>query len=357
MDRIIESQGDDVSKVELMQGRYIRAVALVGLEEIVEERGGSINQLMAFSGLPSSALKNMDLLIPYRGVAMITERIAQEFDLPNLGLQLTQRMAPHFTNAGPLLTLARFTSTAREWLNDALVYWSYHSNAFSMELIENIDGKNSIMREANTETGLVTRQITEHVIANVVGLVRECTGRPAENANVVRFRHRKPQDIRLHEEWFRCPVEFGCEFNEIEFRSEILDYRTGSMLTPLLPIVRRHIQARIDRMEFYDASVATNVALAISALMGTGETDAATVADALMIHPKKLQRLLREEGTSYSAILEDVRRGMAQDMIASAAAPVGNVAGLLGYSATAPFTSAFRKWTGMSPLQWRKRDG
>jgi AraC-like DNA-binding protein len=39
---------------------------------------------------------------------------------------------------------------------------------------------------------------------------------------------------------------------------------------------------------------------------------------------------------------------------AQAATPVGHVAGLLGYSETAPFTSAFRKWTGRSPLQWRK---
>lgn len=346
--------GGVVSKSVLIQGRYTRAVALLGLEEIVEEQGGDIGQLMALCGLPASALTNVDMLIPYRGVAMLTERVAQEFDMPDLGLQLTQRMAPHFANAGPLLMLARFTDTAREWFKDALVYWAYHTNAFSMQLIENPEDDVSIIREEHTETGLVTRQITEHVIANIVGLVRQGTGRHNENANVVRFRHRRPRDTSLHQAFFRCPVEFGCEYNEIEFRSEILSYKTGGVLTPLLPIVRRHIQARIDRMEFYDAAMATNVALTISALMGTGETDAATVADAMMIHPKKLQRLLKQEGTSFSEILEDVRRDMAKDMIASAAAPVGHVAGLLGYSTTAPFTSAFKKWTGLSPLQWRK---
>jgi AraC-like DNA-binding protein len=339
-----------------MQGRYIRAVALVGIEEIVQERGGDFASLMALCGLPESARTKVDLMIPYRGVAMLIERIANEHDMPDLGLQLTLRMAPHFTNAGPLLMLARFTSTAREWLDDAIQYWAYHTNAFSMKVIPNADGKTGVMREDSAETGLVTRQITEHVVANIVGLVRQGTGRPLENANVVRFRHRRPKDISLHQAFFRCPVEFGCEYNEIEFRSEILDYKTGGILTPLLPVVRRHIQARIDRMEFYDASMTSNVGLAIAALMGTGETDAATVADALMIHPKKLQRLLREEGTSFSEILEGVRRGMAEDMIASAAAPVGSIAGLLGYSTTAPFTSAFRKWTGLSPLQWRKQD-
>jgi AraC-like DNA-binding protein len=110
-------------------------------------------------------------------------------------------------------------------------------------------------------------------------------------------------------------------------------------------------------MEFYDAAVSTNVALAIASLIGTGESDVRTIAYALMIHPKKLQRLLKEEGTSFSRILEGVRKNMASDMIANSSAPVGHIAGLLGYSTTAPFTSAFRKWTGMNPLQWRKGDG
>jgi AraC-like DNA-binding protein len=339
----------------LQQGRYIRAVALIGLEEIVTEAGGDFGALMALSGLPSRALNNVDMLIPFRGLIMLTERIASDCNIPDLGLLWMLRMAPNFTNAGPMITLSRFSNTARTWMGDSLSYWAYHSNAFTMELIENEAEKTSILRERNTETGLVSRQVTEHVLANVVGLLRQGTGRPDEKPNIVRFRHRRPENISLHQDLFRCPVEFGCDHNEIEFRAEILDYRTGRMLTPLRPILRRHIQARIDRMEFYDAAVSTNVALAISSMIGSGESDVATVADALMIHPKKLQRLLKDEGTSFSEILEHVRRNMASDMIANSSAPVGHVAGLLGYSTTAPFTSAFRKWTDMSPLQWRKQ--
>jgi AraC-like DNA-binding protein len=346
-----------MSEFALHQGRYIRAVALIGLEEIVTEAGGDMGALMALSGLPAGALKNVDTLIPFRGLVMLTERIAAELKIPDLGLRWTACVEPHFANAGPILALFRFTSTAREWLEDALTYWAYHSNAFTMELVENVDEKSSIIREKSTETGLVTRHIAEHTIANLVGFMRQGTGRQTENANVVRFRHRRPENIALHQAFFRCPIEFGCEHNEMEFRSEILDYRTGRMLTPLRPILRRHIQSRIDRMEFYDAAVSTNVALAIASLIGTGESDIATVADALMIHPKKLQRLLKEEGTSFSNILEDVRKTMARDMIANSSAPVAHIAGLLGYSTTAPFTSAFRKWTGMNPLQWRKGDG
>jgi AraC-like DNA-binding protein len=346
-----------MSEFALKQGHYTRAVALIGLEEIVTEVGGDLGALMAASELPANALKNVDSLIPYRGLVVLTERIASEFRIPDLGLRWTLQMTPHFANAGPIITLSRFTNTARDWLEDALSYWAHHTNAFTVELIENVSDTTSVMREKYTETGLVSRQLTEHVIANLVGLVRQGTGRPDENANVVRFRHRQPENVALHQDFFRCSIEFGCEHNEIEFRSEILDYRTGGTLTPLRSILRRHIQARIDRMEFYDSAVSTNVALAIASLIGTSGSDVATVADALMIHPKKLQRLLKEERTSFSDILEEVRKNIASDMIANSTAPVGHVAGLLGYSTTAPFTSAFRKWTGMSPLQWRKGDG
>jgi len=97
------------------------------------------------------------------------------------------------------------------------------------------------------------------------------------------------------------------------------------------------------------------VALTITSLIGTGKTDIASIAGVLSVHPKKLQRLLADEGTNFSAVLAEVRSALAKDMMANSVAPVSQVAGLLGYANNAPFTAAFHKWTGLGPLQWRKR--
>ena len=339
----------------LQQGHYIRALALIGLDEIVAEAGGDMPSFLAEAGLPESVLKNVDLLISFRAMLGLIERVALALDMPDIGLRWTLRMEPHHTNAGPLLAISRFTRTTRDWMEDALSYWAYHTNAFTLELLSASDGNNSIFRIKNAAVSLMSRHFTEHVLANIICMVRTASNHSEDNPAVVRFCHRRPKSIAFHEAIFRCPVEFDCEYNEIEFNSNILDYEMLGALSPLRSIVRRYVQYRIDRLEFYDAAISTNVALAITSMIGTGQTDLGSIAESLMVHPKKLQRLLRAEGISYNEILEDVRKSLSNNMIEDSVAPVSQIAGLLGYSTTAPFTTAFRRWTGRSPLQWRKQ--
>ena len=339
----------------VIQGRYIRAVAAHGLEEIVASAGGDIKAVAERAGFPLRALQNMDMLIPHRAVLALIERCAFELQIQDFGLLFTTRMEPHHLQAGPLMAVARVNHVVRDWLADALSYWAWHTNAFTMEVVEEFAPGRSLIRVKQLDDLIWARHFTEHVLANIVSMVRHATGRTSEDAELIRFRHSKPLDTASHQAFFRCPVEFGCEHNEIVFRSEILDYKTGHLLTPLRGIVRRYVQSRIDRMEFCEAGMTTNVKLAITSLMGTGQTDIASIADALDVHPKRLQRLLLQEGVSFSKVLEDVRKEMGTTMMASSPVPVGQVAGLLGYAGNAPFTKAFRKWTGTTPLAWRRK--
>ena len=78
------------------------------------------------------------------------------------------------------------------------------------------------------------------------------------------------------------------------------------------------------------------------------------VAESIGLSAKKLRRLLASEGTTFSDLLETVRSKMARELVANSNTPVASIAGLLDYSATPPFILAFRRWTGMSPLEYRK---
>jgi AraC-like DNA-binding protein len=58
--------------------------------------------------------------------------------------------------------------------------------------------------------------------------------------------------------------------------------------------------------------------------------------------------------SSFSHILETVRENMARNFLAESEAPIARIAGLLDYSTTAPFSLAFKRWTGKTPLEFRK---
>jgi AraC-like DNA-binding protein len=68
---------------------------------------------------------------------------------------------------------------------------------------------------------------------------------------------------------------------------------------------------------------------------------------------RTLRRRLEEKGTTYRALLEEVRRKQAEDLVARTALTVEQIADSLGYAETASFTHAFKRWTGRSPREFR----
>jgi AraC-like DNA-binding protein len=73
----------------------------------------------------------------------------------------------------------------------------------------------------------------------------------------------------------------------------------------------------------------------------------------LGISERTLRRRLKSVGTSYNAILKDMRATVAKDLLLNRAATVDRVATQLGYSETANFRHAFKRWTGHSPQSYR----
>lgn len=77
------------------------------------------------------------------------------------------------------------------------------------------------------------------------------------------------------------------------------------------------------------------------------------IAALLHISPRTLQRRLAEEGTSYRALLNEVREQLATELLVAGGLPVAEVARRLGYLELSSFSQAFRRWTGMGARAYR----
>ncbi|NJK31574.1 MAG: helix-turn-helix domain-containing protein, partial [Deltaproteobacteria bacterium] len=69
------------------------------------------------------------------------------------------------------------------------------------------------------------------------------------------------------------------------------------------------------------------------------------VADRLSLTPRGLQRLLADEGTSFSEILDDERETLAKHHLAQKTR-LPDIAALLGFAGASSFSRAFQRWTG-----------
>lgn len=328
---------------------------MIGFVDLVRGLGAEPDPLIADAGLPLASLTDHDMLISYRRHAMLLEIAAQRLGRPSFGLEWARTVAPEFHNLGPLTLLEFFTSTFREWIDLGIRSLAYHTNAFNFRKMPQDTPGHATYRYAADSFVLSSRQQTEHIFAITCMLARRVTNLPDENPLLVRFSHSGPDDLTLHRDIFGCDIEFDAGVDEFVFSDDLLGAATNGNFRLMQPLVKRFMRYRIDQMPLYDQSARMTVALAIPSFVGTGNTNIESVAEALGLSVKRLQRQLAMEDTNFTEVLDEVRRNMAIRLLTESHAPIERIAGLLDYSSTPAFSLAFKRWSGLSPMQYRKK--
>lgn len=79
-----------------------------------------------------------------------------------------------------------------------------------------------------------------------------------------------------------------------------------------------------------------------------------SVAQALHMTPRTLQRRLQDSGSSYQRLLDEARHQMARYYLSNSALELNEAAYLLGFEDPNSFGRAFRVWEGLPPSDWRE---
>lgn len=91
-----------------------------------------------------------------------------------------------------------------------------------------------------------------------------------------------------------------------------------------------------------------------STIAGGRWPEAPDVASRLTVSPQTLRRRLAEEGTSFRAISDEVRRDVAITSLVAGTESIADLSARLGFSEPSAFTRAFRRWTGDAPSAYRR---
>jgi AraC-like DNA-binding protein len=81
------------------------------------------------------------------------------------------------------------------------------------------------------------------------------------------------------------------------------------------------------------------------------------IARRLFLSPRTLHRRLEEEGTSFRAVKDSLRRELATEWLTKTRRPLGRIGADLGFADAAAFYRAFTAWVGSGPRDYRKRHG
>ena len=168
------------------------------------------------------------------------------------------------------------------------------------------------------------------------------------------FTYSKPAHAHFYEELFQCDVSFeqaACGFNFHRRYLEKPVTRTHAELGAWL----RDSPADLLYLPGRESSVQAHLkgelrkGLKASAAFPAFET----ICGQLNMSPQVVRRRLSEEETSYQKIKDAIRCDMAKRLLDNPEIPVATVAEQTGFSETAAFSRAFKKWTGLTPAQYK----
>jgi len=187
----------------------------------------------------------------------------------------------------------------------------------------------------------------EAVLASLVRMTRWITGERA-GPREVQFAHHPRQCEAAYAELLACPLRFAAGDYALHFAA-------GDMQVPLIQAnapMREHLRALADiQLECLGSqSLALRVQQLLRAQPRWGKE---RIAEQLELSGRHLNRKLAEEGTSFKLLREQVLHRMAEQRLRESPR-VAEVAEGLGFSDESSFAKAFRRWSGMTPGQFRQ---
>ncbi len=167
----------------------------------------------------------------------------------------------------------------------------------------------------------------------------------------VALRHPAPADAAPYETLFGCPVSFGADANRLLIGRAEADHPLPTGNRDLAAAHDRILVEQLARLD--KRNVIARFRASLLERMTSGEVSEEDIASDLHMSRRSLQRRLAEADASYQSLVDDTRRDMALRYIQDPAKSATDITFLLGYSQQSVFTRAFRRWTGMSPSEYR----
>jgi AraC-like DNA-binding protein len=121
----------------------------------------------------------------------------------------------------------------------------------------------------------------------------------------------------------------------------------------LYRILKEHAERVLNEMP-RESNLLASVRRAIAESMRDGAPKLTRVAKKIAMGPRTLQRRLKESGADFKQLMNDTRRRFALNYLKDRKNTLTEVAFLLGYSELSAFNRAFKRWTGSTPMEYRR---
>jgi AraC-like DNA-binding protein len=261
------------------------------------------------------------------------------------------------TTVGVLYYVARHSATLGVGLRRVAQYYGVTSSVADCELVEDATPARLELRQKPYVVGNVRGLISAlWCVSNVVTL-RQMLGSEFRPLEVALEMPPAPTDeMRVLEAALRCPIVFHGARSAIVIENDLLEARVRGADPVLEAAVLKYaidLMGRIDPDE--EESIRGRLRRHLAGAMHSGEVALPAAARQLGTTSRTLQRRLHEEGTSFHEVLDDLRREVALAQMRARRQSIDELAFVLGFEKSSSFHRAFKRWTGLTPGEFRRQ--
>ena len=325
-----------------------RVEPILCLPDLLREWDARAEEVFADAGVPMSILESADNYLSYESYGRLLIAAVTATRCTHFGLLLGAKTS--LSRLGLVGMLAANASDVGTALNDLAERIPRFNRAVTVSLDES-EGSATLgydLLEPNLPGGELIR---ESGIAIASRVLRELCG-PSWAPELVTFPHRARGPTGPYVEFFRAPVVFNSPSAGLTFSGRVL----RQPVSPASQAVRDALKERLDRLESAAGDTFSDrVCREIHIGIARGQHGESAVARSLGMDTSTLRRKLAQEGAKYRTIAQDVKFGVASQLINDTDLKLADVAAAIGFYENSVFSRAFRQWSGMAPSKWRTR--
>lgn len=191
------------------------------------------------------------------------------------------------------------------------------------------------------------RHPVELGVALMVALGREISGTDISPQRV-ELPGPRPDDTSEYRRYFGCPVEFDRPVARVSNTRQALNLPCKAPDPTLVTYLDELAENKMNPLEGREERMSDAVRRALWSMLPGGRPDLWHTAAELGVSVRTLQRRLGEEDSSFSKVLDELRRDLSNELLADRSLSVSEVAFMLGYSEPSAFQRAYRRWWGVS---------
>lgn len=341
----------EIARPAVAEWTFPRSAASVLLmTRFAGEHRVGVDDMLRDTGLTPAAIEDPDAQVDaHQELAVVRNLVRHLGGRPALGLEVGMRYRP--TTFGIFGFACVSSPTVRDVMAFALRYWDL-SFAFCIPVIDVTDTE--IRWELNDEQVPVDVR-TFLVERDLSAMYRVMSDVLPDPIPIRTLGFKFPERIGAASTFvkaFGLRPAFGAPANAATFDVAYLEQALPQANEQTVTLCEAQCRELVTRRRAR-TGIAHEVRERLIRVGGAADMD--QVARELNVSPRTLRRRLDEVGTSYRALLDEVRQALSEEMLSTGALSVEDVAVRLGYAEASSFIYAFKRWNGTTPAAYLRR--